>query len=240
MTEDRQARIIGHLYPGGRTELEAARLGQVCAAITGATGAGLMLMTEEVHRGAVATTDDISTLIEDLQFELGEGPCIDAYRLDRPVYEPDLANPTVVRWVAFSPPAVDAGARAVFGFPLRVGTIHLGAMNLYNDRTGTLSDDQHADALVMADVAAEALLIMQAHAPPGELGRELERGSDRHSVVHQASGMLAVQLDVNVAQALIRLRGYAFSHNRPLRDVAADVVGRQLSFKQPPGEGTGA
>lgn len=193
-----------------------------------------MLMSDDVHRGSVATTDEVSTIIEELQYTLGEGPCIDAYTQDRPILEPDLANPKVVRWVAFTPPVVAAGARAVFGFPLQVGSVRLGALNLYIDRTGPLTEDQHADALVMADVAAQALLLMQAHAPPGALGAELERGANLQNVVHQASGMVAAQLDVSVAQALIRLRGYAFGHNRPLRKVSGDIVARRLTFKEGP------
>lgn len=228
MTSDRRTRILARLRSSGGTNLDAQRLGQVCAAVTGATGAGLMLMGEDAPRGSVATTDAVSTLIEDLQFELGEGPCADAYRQDRPVLEPDLADPAVVRWVAFTPPAVLAGARAVFGFPLQVGAVRLGALNLYCDQPGHLTDDQFADGLVMADVAAQALLIMQASAPPGSLVAELESGSNFQYVIHQATGMVAAQLEVNVAQALIRLRGYAFGHGRPLTEVAKDVVAGRL------------
>lgn len=228
MTVDRRTRILAQLYPSGGTDLEAERLGRVCAAVTGVTGAGLMLMSGDAPRGSVATTDRVSTLIEDLQFELGEGPCVDAYRQDRPVLEPDLANPAVARWVAFTPPAVEAGARAVFGFPLQVGAVRLGALNLYCTTPGDLTQDQHADALVVAEVAAQALLIMQANAPPGALAAELEAGSNFQYVVHQASGMVAAQLEVNVAQALIRLRGHAFGHGRPLAEVAQDVVARRL------------
>ena len=97
--------------------------------------------------------------------------------------------------------------RAVFGFPLHVGAVRLGALNLYRDRPGPLTDEQHADALVMADVAAQAVLVLQANAPPGQLAAELEAGADFQYVVHQAAGMVAVQLDVSVAQALIRLQG---------------------------------
>lgn len=237
MATGRRARILTELYPIGATGLEATRLAQVCASVTGATGAGLMLMSGDVSRGSVAATDDVSTLIEDLQFSLGEGPCVDAFRLDAPVLEPDLADPDVPRWLAFTPPAVEAGARAVFGFPLQVGTVRLGALNLYDDRPGGLSEDRHADALVMADIAAQALLIMQAHALPGALAVELEAGSNFQYVVHQASGMVAAQLDVSVAQALIRLRAYAFAEARPLRDVADDVVARRLRFEDDLAEG---
>ena len=111
--------------------------------------------------------------------------------------EPDLADPGARRWIAFSIPALAAGVRAVFGFPLQVGAVRLGALNLYRDQPGPLSDDQHADALVMADVSAAAVLMMQANAPPGKLAVELESGSDFRYVVHQASGMVAVQLDVS-------------------------------------------
>ncbi len=95
MSSARRARVLEHLYAAGESQVEADRLGQVCAEVTEVTGAGLMLMTGDFPRGSVATTDAVSTLIEDLQFELGEGPCVDAFRNDRPVLEPDLANPKV-------------------------------------------------------------------------------------------------------------------------------------------------
>ena len=144
--------------------------------------------------------------------------------------EPDLAEPVKPRWLAFTGPAVEAGVRAVFGFPLHVGAVRLGALNLYRDRPGPLTDEQHADALVMADVAAQAVLVLQANAPPGQLAAALEASADFQYVVHQASGMVAAQLDVSVAEALIRLRAYAFGNGRPLAEVAHDVVARTLRF----------
>ena len=192
------------------------------------TGAGIMLMVGDEVRGSVCSSNQVSALIEDLQYTLGEGPCVDAYSDDVPVLEPDLAQPRVSRWVAFSPLAVQAGARAVFGFPLRIGAVRMGALNLYRDRPGPLDDVQHADALVLAGVAARAVLGMQAEAPPGTLGGALEAGSDFRFVVHQASGMVSAQLEVSVGEALIRLRAYAFAHDLTLDQVAGDVVARQL------------
>ena len=126
------------------------------------TGAGIMLMSGDLPRGSVCTTNKVSALIEQLQYALGEGPGVDAYLEDRSMLEPDLAEPVWPRWLAFTGPAVEAGVRAVFGFPLHVGVVRLGALNLYRDRPGLLTDDQHADALVMADVAAQAVLVLQA------------------------------------------------------------------------------
>jgi len=178
----------------------------------------------------------VSAVIERLQYDLGEGPCVDAYRLGQPVLEPDLADPAVPRWLAFTTPAVAAGARAVFGFPLHVGAARLGALNLYCDRAGSLRADQHADALVMADVAAQTVLLLQANAPPGLVAAELEAGADFQLVVHQAAGMVSVQLGVTVGQALVRLRAHAFGNDRPLADVARDVVARKLRFDASSGE----
>jgi hypothetical protein len=203
----------------------------MCAEILSVTGAGVMLMSGDVPRGAVCSSDDVSTLIEDLQFTLGEGPCVDAYHHDRPMLEPDLAAPAVERWMAFAGPAVAAGARAVFGFPLQIGSIRLGALNLYRDAPGPLTDDQFADALVVSSVIARAVLEFEAHTPPGSIPREMEAGSDFRFVVHQASGMASVQLQIGVAEALIRLRAYAFAHERPLNDVAEDVVARRLRIE---------
>jgi len=116
----------------------------------------------------------------------------------------------------------------VFGFPMHVGAVRLGALNLYRDEPGALTDDQHADALVMAELAAHEVLAMQADAPSGALAIELEDGGNFRFVVHQASGMVSVQLGVSVGEALVRLRAYAFSHDEPLTDVATDIVARRL------------
>ncbi len=212
-------------------EIGTRRLCEVCAEATVMSGAGIMLMAGDVSRGSICTTDDVAALIERLQYDLGEGPCIDAHQQDVPVAEPDLARPAVPRWPAFSSPVVAAGARAVFGFPLRVGAVRMGAMNLYDRHPGALTDDQHADALVMADVAAQAVLMLQADAPPDTLAQGLAANADFRYVVHQAAGMVAAQLSITVGEALVRLRAHAFGNGRALTDVATDVVSRTLRFQ---------
>ena len=189
-----------------------------------------MLMFDDTIAGSVCSTDIVSAHIEELQFTLGEGPCVDAYHHDRPVLEPNLVTPAATRWVAFTPAAAEAGARAVFGFPVRTGTARIGALNLYNDQPGSLTDEQFQDALVLAEVAAQLILAVQAGLPPGQLAAELEQGGDLRYVVHQATGMISVQLDVSLTHALIRLRAHAFSAQRPLNEVAAEVVNRRLRF----------
>jgi GAF domain len=223
MAGDRLSRIVAALSAGG-DEWSSARLCAVCPGVVGVTGAGVMLMSGDIPRGSLSSTDDVSQLIEELQYTLGEGPCVDAYQQDSVVAEPDLAEPVARRWPAFTPPALQAGVRAVFGFPLRVGTVRLGALNLYRDRPGLLSGEQHADALVVADVAARWVLDAQAGAPSGVVAKELEAGADFHFAVHNAAGMVSVQGGISVAEALIRLRAFALGNDRLLADVADDVV----------------
>ena len=202
----------------------------MCPQVAEVTGAGIMLMSGDLPRGSLGTTNGVSQLIEELQYTLGEGPCVDAYQQDRVVAEPDLADPVTGRWVAFTPPVLRAGVRALFGFPLRIGTVRLGALNLYRDQPGPLSDEQHADVLVLAKLAARWVLEAEARAPSGTVPGELET-ADFHFTVHNAAGMISVQEGISVTDALIRLRAYAFSHDRLLTDVAQDTVDRKLRLE---------
>lgn len=193
----------------------------------GVAGAGVMV-GEGRLRASLCASNAIAARLEDLHFTLGEGPGIDAHRMGVAVGEPDLAGQRRGRWPSFSPLAVDAGAAAIFAFPLRVGGIRLGALTLYQDRPGALTDDQHADALAMADVVVNSVLAEQAQAPPGDLAADLEALGTSRAEVHQASGIVSVQLGVTVADALVRLRSHAYAEGSTLSDVAGDVIAGRL------------
>ncbi len=228
LNEGRRRQLRASIARGdGRT----AGLLELCTAgveITEVSGASIMLMIGDEPQAALCATNSVSELIEELQFTYGEGPCIDAHRRNISVAEPDLAAPSVPRWAAFSRGAVAEGVRAVFGFPIQVGTIRLGALNLYRDASGPLTDDQHSDALIVAESSARTIIATQAGAAPGALGAELEAGTALRFVVHQATGMVAVQLEIGVTEALVRLRAFAFAQNRTVLDVAGDVVARRV------------
>lgn len=227
MPADRLLRILGLL--ASRDGSGVPRLCDVAAEVAAVSGAGVMLLADGRPQASLCTTDEISSLIEEAQYTLGEGPCVDAHRLGQVVSEPDLGA-AGARWPEFSRQAFGAGARAVFGYPIRLGSARLGALNLYRDQTGPLTDDQHADALVLADVAARAILADQAEASAGGLGVGLQDDLNLWGVVHQAAGMVSVQLNVSVADALVRLRAHAFLTERFVADVARDVVERRLRF----------
>ncbi|WHT16147.1 GAF and ANTAR domain-containing protein [Crossiella sp. CA-258035] len=167
----------------------------------------------------------------ELQVTLGEGPVSEAVRQNQPVFVPQLANAwSSKRWPAFAPAALAAGAAAVFVIPLTLGAIALGALEICRDVDGPLSRDELADALLCADTVT-TLLLSRPAAPAAEAG-ELSHAEPegRWAVVHQATGMMSVQLDTDLGQAFLRLRAHAYLTGRRLSEVAADVVERRLRF----------
>ncbi len=215
-----------------------ALLARLCAESTQLSGAEIMVGFDGVLHGSLCSSDEVSGRLGDLQYDLGEGPAVDAIRDGRAVLEPDLANP-VTRWMVFTEGAVEAGAAAVFSFPLQLGVARLGALDLYRDLPGPLTVAQYTEALFIADVATEAVLAVQAGAPPDTLASELEVGAHFHYDVQQAAGMVAVQLGVSVTDALIRLRADAYGNGRPLADVARDTIEHRIRFDLP-NDGDGA
>jgi GAF domain-containing protein len=230
VSADRLLRIVTEVTAAASSGAGTAHLCEVSRKIVDVSGAGIMLMSGGVQRGSLCTTDSVSSTIEELQFTLGEGPCLDAYRHRRPVLEPDLFSPHEKRWPVFSAAALEVGVRAVFGFPIELGETRVGALNLYRDSPGPLTDDQHGDASLLADVAAQAIVDMQAEAASGVVAAALERDADLQLVVHQATGMVSAQLEIPVTDALDRLRAFAFAHHLSLGIVAARVVRRELRF----------
>jgi hypothetical protein len=195
------------------------------------SGVAIMLRSAEGAGSSFGASDATVGVLEDLQFTLGEGPGIDAHSSGRPVFAPRLDDPALGRWPAFAPAAVTAGMLAGFGFPLRVGAIRLGALDLYRVQPGSLTAGQVTDAGLFAGVVTHAVLALQAQASPGELPREIDQAADLRVQVHQASGIVSEQLDIDIADALVRLRAHAYAEGRPVNDVAADVVAGTLRIE---------
>jgi hypothetical protein len=199
------------------------------------TGVAVTVLLAGRGQEVVWRSDGVSAQLDDLQFTLGEGPTVDVAESGELVLEPDLAEVPWPRWPAFTPAALELGVQAVFAVPLQMGAIRLGVLLAYRDRSGPMGVGVLADMLVFADAARDGLLGPEA----GGLGPEaggLAGGWDAGELsgyrasVHQATGMISVQLSVTQAEALIRMRAFAFSQRRALADVATDVVMRKLRF----------
>jgi hypothetical protein len=198
------------------------------ARAVGVAGAGVILMSGGRALGSVCVSNSMTGIVEELQYTLGEGPCVDAFHTKAPVLAPDLAHSDGNRWPAFRVGAESAGVRAVFGFPLLIESVCFGALNLYHDRSGALSADQFADALAVAHVASRTVLGWQSVAGPGSLAWQLEHVPIHRAVVHQAAGMVSIQAAVAIPDAVVMLRAYAFAEDRPISEVATEIVAGDL------------
>jgi hypothetical protein len=180
------------------------------------------------HPGLVHTTDTISAMLEHLQWTLAEGPGVDAFDCRAPVLVPDLAD-QARRWPSFAPNALEVGAVALFSFPLRIVAVKFGVLTLYRNTAGDLRESHLMDALLLADLATLAVLHdVDQHSKKG-----LASPMNMNAEVHQACGMVKVQLGTSIEQALLPLRAYSYAHGLPITEVAHQVVTRQLRFDPP-------
>ncbi len=208
-------------------------LGRLCRAAVDtlpATGAAVSLMTGQGSFVVAAASDPATALLADLQFTLGEGPCLDAYATGAPVLVPDLAVDGLARWPGYAAAAHEHGIGAVFAFPLQVGAARLGTLDVFDEKPFTLAASGLSLALTFADVATSAVLDGQAGAAPGHIPAGFDDALESQLHVHQAQGMVMIQLGVSLAEALARLRAHAYAHDRRLTDVANDVVERRLTL----------
>jgi hypothetical protein len=209
----------------------ASTIDRVCGAavaLLSLSGAGISLIADGELRGTAGLSEPGIEAIQELQLTLGEGPCVDAWRDMEPVLEADLADPPQVRWPAFAHAGVQAGVQAVFAFPLQLGAVALGVLALYRDRPAPLGDEELALGLVLAEVATQTILGLQAGAPAEQLHVLLADEPAHWAEIHQATGMVSAQLEVSLDDAFVRLRSYAFANDLPLREVAGDIVARRL------------
>jgi ANTAR domain/GAF domain len=241
VNDDRVVRVWAQV--GRQSRCAAVSVAHVCAAAVaaaGVDGAGLTVMLGPTVRDTVHTTDRVAGELEEWQLTFGQGPCVDSFADGGPVLVGDLHTPDcVARWPAFTPAALDSGAQAVFALPLQIGAIRLGVLDLYRTRPGPLSTHELADALAFADTAGMLLLDGAAGTQPDtvELAWQRDDPTAHQAQVHQATGMILVQLGISAQAAFARLRAYAYAHDRRLGDVARDVVERRLRFEPDPPPG---
>ncbi|MEJ7833839.1 MAG: GAF and ANTAR domain-containing protein [Nocardioides sp.] len=206
------------------------RLCDAAAGELGFRGATVTLMTETGKEAVAATSRDGDRHVDELQFSLGEGPGLDAFRSGRAVLVPDLSA-AFARWPAYAPAAVHARACAAFAFPLQLGAVRFGVLSLYDDDTRRLDGHEMSQCLIFADVATGLLLDSTPAGSGDRADPDLQVSLQFRTEVYQAQGMVMVDLRVSLAEALARLRAYSFAEGRDLNELAADVVAGRLRLK---------
>lgn len=196
-----------------------------CVRDTGTDGGGVSVLSAGGTSVSVLSTDSVSAVLEDLQILLGEGPCVEATSIGRPVFVPDLTDQGAeqnLRWPVFTSEARSAGAGAVFAFPIRVGAVSLGSVDLYRRLPGPLTAEQLTSGLQAVGDMGGQMLELTAPEMPGAPSYPM--------TVHQAAGMVMVQLGTSIEMAMTRLRASAFAEGMTMGDLAASVIDGRRRF----------
>jgi len=202
---------------------------ELCVSELGVTGARVRVLGGVAADGSgalVYATDPLSLRLEDLAVTSGIGPCFDAFTHRHPLLVPDLTLEQN-RWPGFAAEALETGVAAIFTFPLQIGGVRVGVLELHRVATGSLTADQLSDALLLSDEATDTIL----DDLDGPRPMELPGVVDIQAEVHQATGFVAVDLGVGLNEALLRIRGHAFAHRLTLADVARQIIERRLRLE---------
>jgi hypothetical protein len=176
-----------------------------------------------------AANTDIGRVVEELEVELGEGPCTDALQSGSQVLAPDLAA-LEERYPRFVPRALEAGVRSIHALPMIARLEPLGAMDVIALEPLHLDATQLLSAQLLADVAVAYLVGSNAFARSSELTEQLQSALDSRIVIEQAKGMLAAQHDITVSEAFALLRSHARRNSRKVQEVAAEITARRLQL----------
>jgi GAF domain-containing protein len=213
----------------------------------GVDGAALSVLSSGGTPVTIHATDARAATTEDLQLTLGEGPAVDASRSGAPVLVGDLEDPSggiEGRWPVYAAEARRHGVRAIFAFPLRIGSIALGTLDLYRRAPGDLTGTQLSVALGTSHRLAGTLLPTDGGPGPGSGpvsdgvaaldGVDSLDGVDPPypMVVHQAAGMVMAQLGTTIEEAMVRLRATAFAEAIGITELATAVVTRDRRFTE--------
>lgn len=194
-------------------------------------GAAVSVFGGAVPETVVCATDGLAARLDELQFDLGEGPRWEAARTRRPVLEPRIREVAHPLWPVFHTALMDTAVEALYVFPLTLGALDVGIVELYSRTPGVLDRTDRAKALVLANEAAWNLLdrLLRVQEAAGEAVTPTASPLSRREI-HQATGMVLVQMNVTPTDALLVLRAHAFSHGKTVRTIAGDVVARRLQF----------
>lgn len=205
--------------------------------LTGVDGAAIVVFGAAGDvRDLVFATDTTAAHLNDLQFTLGEGPCIDAFVTQEPALVGALADESGTdRWPVFRSEARSMGIGAVFAVPVTADDFVVGVLELYRRRAGDLTRDEQQAAQVCARLAAVTIRhnVDEVSATADAVDEFIE-DADEHlgrDDVHVAAGMIAVQLGVDIEAALELLKGAAFRLGRPISLLAGEIVARTRTFR---------
>jgi hypothetical protein len=209
------------------TNLPAA-LQRICRAATSSlslAGAAVQVITGTSDPVVLGSSDAVSRRLGEIPFEVGEGPCLEAFAIARPVLVPDLLGAGQSRWPGYVSAIREESVGAVFALPLHVGAVRLGVLEAYGARPRSLSALEVSVALVLAEIATACMIDTPDGSSAAVLDdRGLMKAMERRVEIHQAQGMVTVDHGVGLAEALALMRAHAFSRDLPLLELARLIL----------------
>jgi GAF domain-containing protein len=221
---------------GRRGVAAADRLCKACVVLLDIDAAAISLVFAGASSGTLGSSGAPARMYDELQFTLGEGPCLDSVAQRIPILVVDLADPEEVRWPAYGPAMLGHQIRGVTAIPIVVAGEFVGALDLFRAQPGPLPGADLVGGVAAAELAGIPVLdLMDADLqaavadPNSDAWTELNTLS--RAEVSQATGMLVAQLEVEPAEALVRLRAHAYATGRGVTDVARDILDRRLRLE---------
>jgi hypothetical protein len=199
------------------------------------TGVAVSLFGGTAAATLVAASDELAARLDELQFSLGEGPRWRALQTRLPVLLGDAQATVDGEWPMFHRAIDGTAAAALFIFPLTLGALDLGVVELYHTAPGNLSRSAESIAAALAGQTSWYLLRKVLTVNSADADPDLEPGLMSRREIHQATGMVLAQSGATAAESLLLLRAYAFANDLTLKATAAAVLDGRLSFD--PGSG---
>jgi GAF domain-containing protein len=196
-----------------------------CVELLEVDAAGLLLADSGGILRLVAASTEQARVVELFQIQNDEGPCVDCYRTGQVVVVSDIrADPVAARWPQFAGAAVAMGFAGVHAIPMRLRDQVIGTLNLFRSAPDGLTPPVAMAARALVDVATIGILQERAVHQQEVVAGQLQVALNSRVLIEQAKGILAERLRTSPNDAFFILRRYARDHNRPLTQLAGDVI----------------
>ncbi len=209
---------------------------EACVVLLDVDAAAISLVFDGTSSGTLGSSGGPARTYDELQFTCGEGPCLEAVARRIPVLVVDLADPEEARWPAYRRAMLGHQIRGVYAIPVVVAGEFVGALDLFRAQPGPLPGEDMVGAVAAAELAGIPLLdllaadLQAAVVDPGS-NAWVELNTLSRAEVSQATGMLVAQLEIEPAEALVRLRAHAYATGCSATEVARDILDRRLRLE---------
>lgn len=225
MSEDMTAAIaaLENSHP------HSERFSETFVALLPVSGAAVSTLGDVLGSETLSASDEHAARLDEVQFDLGEGPCWDALRVAAPIAEPSLQLNGAARWPSFVDAIRDEPVSSIFAFPLIVGPLRLGAVDLYSRTPLKLDAAEVHRASTLAAVAGRRVL--REALGTSDSPTDVDANPRTRRVIQQATGIVLAQLDLPPDDALLIIQGHAFATSRSMMEVATEIVDGSLAFR---------